>query len=67
MKIKSSSCSDKYFLQIPREKVRSKVSPILLRKDRKNFAEIAGMKQAHLREGVAMAQWMMKMEKDVNK
>ena len=41
------------------------MSPILLRKDKKNPAEIGGMKQAHLREGVAVAQWMLMMEKEV--
>ncbi|XP_043463647.1 xaa-Pro aminopeptidase 2-like [Leptopilina heterotoma] len=57
--------SYKIYSMLPKFKIKNKVFPILSRKDKKNPIEIAGLKQIHLRDAIAMIQWMIKMENGI--
>ncbi|CAM9113332.1 unnamed protein product [Discosporangium mesarthrocarpum] len=50
---------------VPKDSVVSKPTPISLAKGIKNEAELEGMRSAHVRDGVAMAQGLMQLEKEV--
>lgn len=41
-------------------------SPVLLRKNRKNEVEAAGLRASHIRDAVALCQLLMKMEQEIS-
>lgn len=52
-------------MQVPEEKRLMAVSPVLLMKARKNKVEVQGMKNSHIRDGVAVCDYLAFMEKEV--
>lgn len=52
-------------LQVPEEKREVAVSPVLLMKARKSEEESQGMKNAHLRDAVAVCDFLAFMEREV--
>lgn len=51
---------------VPEEKRHSAVSPVLLMKARKNDVEFKGMKRAHVRDAVALIDFLAFMEKQID-
>jgi Xaa-Pro aminopeptidase len=54
------------FLQVPEGKAVFAVSPVLLMKDRKNDIEAQGMQNAHIRDAVALCQFLSMLEEGVS-
>eukprot|EP00794_Sanderia_malayensis_P005492 gene5492-6177_t len=52
---------------IPEDKIISDVSPVCLLKAIKNATEIEGMKQAHIRDSVALCEYFYWLEKEIHK
>ncbi|XP_015596687.1 xaa-Pro aminopeptidase 2 [Cephus cinctus] len=57
--------SYKIYNTMPSNKIQLLPSPVLLRKDRKNDVEAAGMKHAHVKDAVALIQFMGLIEREM--
>lgn len=54
------------FLQVPEGKAVFAVSPVLLMKDSKSDIEAQGMQNAHIRDAVALCQFLSMLEEGVS-
>ncbi len=52
---------------IPEEKLKFDLSPVMLRKSRKNEAEIEGMLRSHVRDSVALIDLAARLEEGMAK
>lgn len=55
-----------FYQQLPTEKVVISVSPIIKMRDYKSEIEAKGMRNAHIRDAVALCQFLHLIEKEVN-
>ncbi|XP_049799678.1 xaa-Pro aminopeptidase ApepP-like [Schistocerca nitens] len=53
------------YIQFPEHKIQREISPVLLMKTRKNSVEAMGMWNAHIRDGVALCQFLADLEHGV--
>jgi Xaa-Pro aminopeptidase len=51
---------------VPEGKAEFAVSPVLLMKDRKSDIEVQGMQNAHIRDAVALCQFLSMLEEGVS-
>ncbi|XP_059488779.1 xaa-Pro aminopeptidase 1-like isoform X2 [Neocloeon triangulifer] len=58
----NSGCSHRVVTQVPEEKRMMQPSPIMMLKAVKNSVEIEGMKRAHIRDAVALCEFMAYFE-----
>lgn len=54
-------------MQVEAHKRRAAPSPLILMKAQKNDIEVSGMKEAHLRDAVALCQFMSLLEDKVGR
>lgn len=58
--------SEAIYSRVPEHKILNTVSPIVLRKAKKNAAERAGMRKAHIIDGAAMCETLSYIEQRVS-
>jgi len=63
--VDEGNTNDAVFSAIPEHLIIKKTSPLQTPKAVKNDAEIAGMKEAHIRDGAAMANFLQWMQEEV--